>query len=77
MPEWDVSNSNSIKAWEDISASYANQVTGKVHAVVGNQLRPRNIWENVELPRLKGNSSVTEIITIDPKTLVETIIFRR
>ena len=77
MPESDINNPNSIKAWEDISASYANQATGKVYAVVGNELRPGNIWENVELPRLKSNSNITEIVTIDPKTLVETVIFRR
>jgi hypothetical protein len=77
MPEWDINNPNSIKAWEDVSATYANQVSGNVRAVVGSNLREGNIWENVELPRLMNNPNVSQITTIDPKTLVETIIFKR
>jgi hypothetical protein len=77
MPEWDINNPFSIKAWEDASAAYANQVSGKVRAVIGATLRPGNIWENVELPRLMNNPNVTKITTIDPKTLIEKIIFRR
>lgn len=44
MPEWDINNPVTIKAWEDASAAYANQVTGKVSAIVGSTLRPGNIW---------------------------------
>jgi hypothetical protein len=53
MPEWNFNNPESIKAWEDISAEYAKQVSGKIRAVVGKQLREGNIWENVELPKHK------------------------
>ncbi len=77
MPEWDINNPASIKTWEDVSAMYANQVSGEVRAVVGANLRPGNIWENVELPRLINNPNVTKITTIDPKTLAEKIIFQR
>jgi len=77
MPEWDINNPQSVKAWEAISSEYASQVSGKVRAVIGQELRPGNIWENVELPILKANKNVTEIITIDPKTLKETTIFKR
>ncbi len=31
MPEWDINNSSSIKAWEDVSAEYAKQV---VHMIL-------------------------------------------
>ena len=44
---------------------------------IGSELRPGNIWENIELPRLKANPNVTKITTIDPKTGVEKIIFER
>lgn len=77
MPDWDPTNPSSIKAWEDISAEYASGVSGEVRAVVGKNLRPGNVWENIELPRLMKNKSVTKISTIDPETLVETIIFKR
>ena len=65
------------KWWEDVSAQYAKQVSGEVRAVVGKTLRVDNIWENIELKRLKENLNVTKITTIDPETLVETVIFTR
>jgi hypothetical protein len=77
MPEWDVNNPDSVKAWEDVSASYADQVSGEVKAAVGKNLRPDNIWKNVELDRLKANKNVTKITTIDPETLEEIVIFTR
>ncbi|HEM4129671.1 TPA: hypothetical protein U1W61_001387 [Streptococcus suis] len=44
---------------------------------MGSELREGNIWENIELPRLKNNPKVTKITTIDPKTGLETVIFER
>jgi len=77
MPAWDINSPTSIAAWEKVSAEFAAGVSGKVSAVIGENLRPGNIWENVELKALKANKKVTEIITIDPKTLKETTIFKR
>ena len=77
MPKWDFDVPESIKAWEDTSATYAKQVSGDVRAIVGKKLRPENIWENVELPRLMQNPNVSKITTIDPDTMAETVIFER
>ncbi len=77
MPKWDFSNPSSIDVWDIASAAYAEQVSGEVRAVIGTELRPGNIWENVELPRLMDNPNVTKITIIDPKTGVETVIFER
>lgn len=77
MPKWDFDVPESIKAWEDTSAAYAKQVSGDVRAIVGKKLRPENIWENVELPRLMQNPNVSKITTIDPDTMAETVIFER
>ncbi len=77
MPKWDFDVPESIKAWEDTSAAYAKQVSGDVRAIVGPKLRPENIWENIELPRLMQNPNVSKITTIDPDTLAETVIFER
>lgn len=77
MPEWNFDNPQSIKAREDVSASYAKQVSGEIRAVVGQSLREGNIWENVELPRLIKNNNVTKITTIDPVTQSEKIIYER
>ena len=77
MPEWDFSNPSSMDAWDLASGAYAEQVSGEIRAVVGSELRTGNIWENIELPRLKANPNVTKITTIDPKTGIEKIIFER
>ena len=77
MPEWDFNTPSSVTAWEEASNVYAEQVSGEIRAVVGSELRPGNIWENIELPRLKANPNVTKTTTIDPKTGVEKIIFER
>lgn len=77
MPEWDFNDPSSMDAWDIASAAYAEQVSGEVRAVVGTELRPDNIWENVELPRLMENPNVTKITSIDPKTGIETVIFER
>ena len=77
MPEWDFNTPSSVTAWEEASNVYAEQVSGEIRAVVCSELRPGNIWENIELPRLKANPNVTKVTTIDPKTGVEKIIFER
>ncbi|WP_209307154.1 T7SS effector LXG polymorphic toxin [Streptococcus acidominimus] len=77
MPEWDFNIPSSMTAWEEASNVYAEQVSGEIRAVVGNELRPGNIWENIELPRLQSNTKVTQITIIDPKTGIGTIIFKR
>ena len=77
MPEWDFSKPSSMEAWNLASGAYAEQVSGEIRAVVGSNLRPGNIWENIELPKLKANPKVTKIIIIDPKTREEKIIFER
>lgn len=77
MPEWDFNKPSSMKAWDLASGAYAEQVSGEIRAVIGSELRSGNIWENVELPRLKNNPEVKKITTIDPKTGIEKIIFER
>jgi len=73
MPKWE----DSPKVWEAVSREYAKQVSGEVKAVIGKKLRDGNVWENYELPALKENPNVNKIITIDPKTGREKIIFKR
>jgi hypothetical protein len=77
MPDFNKNDPTSVQAWKDISSEFAEGVSGDVSAVVGKDLLPGNIWENVELPALKQNPNVTRITVIDPETGVETIIFNR
>ncbi len=77
MPEWNANIPSVVKLWEDVSALFANQVSGEVRAVLGKNLRPGNIWETVELPRLKKNPNVNKIYTIDPETNIELLLWKR
>jgi|GEM_PF-1567040 len=77
MPPWDANDPAVVKAWNDISADYAKSVQGHVRAVIGESLRPGNVWETSELGNLMSNPNVTKITTIDPKTMVEKVIFVR
>ena len=77
MPQWDLNNPISIKTWENASSAYATQASGEVRAIIGSNLRQNSLWETIELPTLLKNKNVTKITTIDPKTLKETVIFRR
>ena len=77
IPKWDPINPDVVQAWKDISADYAKGSSGTVRGVIGQSLRPGNVWEASELPALRANPNVTQITTIDPVTKVETIIFKR
>jgi hypothetical protein len=77
IPDWDANRPETVAQWDELSRQYAQGASGKVRAVLGNNLRPGSTWERVELPTLKANPNVTQIITIDPATGNETVIFTR
>lgn len=77
MPVWDAANPASIKAWNDVSRVYAGGASGEVRAVLGNNLRPGNTWQTVELPALQANPNVTRIITVNPTIKAETVFWSR
>jgi hypothetical protein len=77
LPEYDGTDQTTIDAWEKASARFAAGASGTVRAVLGENLRDGNIWESHELPALMQNERVTRIITIDPATLKETMLFDR
>ncbi len=76
-PKWSWDDPAADRWWSDVSDMYAENVHGEVRAVIGSNLRPGNIWETVELPRLMDNRNVTRIVVIDPDTGHETVIFTR
>jgi hypothetical protein len=77
LPVWDASNPATVDAWYEASRAFADGAGGTVHVVLGDSLRPGNIWETVELPALKANDKVTKIFKINPDTGAETILFSR
>ncbi|MFT3799078.1 hypothetical protein [Microbacterium sp.] len=68
LPVWNEADSESVRFWTDASAAFAENANGTVHAVVGSDLRPGNIWQTVEVPRLLDNQNVTSVIEINVDT---------
>ena len=77
MPEWDADNPDVVRTWGDASAAYAQEASGEVRAVVGEDLRPGNVWETRELDSLKNNPEVTRIVRVDPKTGETEVLWER
>lgn len=77
LPRWNELDPESVRFWEEASAAYADNASGTVTAIVGSKLRPGNIWQTVEIPRLISNPNVTKIIQIDPDTGLSSVIFER
>ncbi len=77
LPVWNRHDPVSVQFWEDASAAYAENARGDVTAIVGSSLRPGNVWQTVEIPRLMENPDVTRIVQIDPDTGQSTTIFER
>jgi RHS repeat-associated protein len=77
MPPWDASNPAAVREWEEMSRSYAQQACGLTRGVIGQDLRPGNVWEGREKGALMANRSVTQIDQIDPQTGATKTIFKR
>jgi hypothetical protein len=77
MPDYNPLDSTSVEAWEKASELYAEQASGKVNAIIGENMRPDSIWKTYELPALKRNPNVTEITETNSITGEVKILFKR
>lgn len=77
LPVWNRHDPESVRFWEEASAAFAENASGEVTATIGRDLRPGNIWQSVEIPRLVENTGVIRIVQIDPDTGLLNIIFER
>jgi hypothetical protein len=77
MPAWDDKNPAVVKEWGEMSRAYAQGTCGRVRGVVGQDLRPNNIWESYEKGALTKNPAVNQIDIVDPKYGNSTTIFKR
>jgi hypothetical protein len=77
LPRWNEEDPESVRFWTDASSAYAANAGGTVTAIIGRNLRPGNIWQGTEIPRLMENPNVRQIIQIDPDTGEATVIFER
>lgn len=58
MPSWDDRNPVVVNEWGEISSAYAQGTCGLVRGVIGQDLRPNNIWESYQKGALMKNTSV-------------------
>jgi RHS repeat-associated protein len=77
MPTWDSNNPTVVNEWGQMSKAYAEQASGNVRGVIGQDLRPGNVWEGYEKDALISNPNVTSIEKIDPESQSVSEIFRR
>ncbi|CAN5397799.1 hypothetical protein BH10ACT10_BH10ACT10_28810 [soil metagenome] len=75
LPELDADNPAVVKVWKDASSAYAEGASGEVRAVIGDSMRPGNVWETAELPSLMDNPAVTRITTVDPGTGATKVVY--
>lgn len=75
-PVWTPGDIYAQNWWSTVSQTYAESASGELTAVVGSNLRPGNVWENVRLPRLMDNPNVTKITVINSDTGVATVVFK-
>lgn len=77
LPVWNRHDPVSVQFWEDASTAYAGNARGEVTAIIGSNLRPGNVWQYIEIPRLIENLNISRIVQIDPDTGEAVTIFER
>lgn len=77
LPVWNRHDPVSVQFWDNASTAYAENAQGEVTAIIGSNLRPGNVWQNIEIPRLIENPDITRIVQIDPDTGKSVTIFER
>jgi hypothetical protein len=75
LPAWDPSNPASVAAWRQASQEFAAGARGNVRVLQGNAVRVHSVWAEVEYPALKANPNVKSIISINPATGQEVLLW--
>ena len=77
LPEFDASNPTSVQAWANASREFASGASGSVRVILGEEVSPQSFWSAVELPALKENPRIIQVIAVNPKTGAESLLFSR
>lgn len=67
---WNGTDPENVKAWQDLSEAYANQTSGNVRAILGDNVRSGSVWCQNEIPRLFNNDAVTSIQGVSKQQLL-------
>jgi len=76
MPPWDPVDPLSVAVWRNASLEFAAGAKGKVRVLQGDGLRVDSIWKD-EFKALQNNPLVESVISVNPDTGVELLIWSR
>ncbi|TDV56465.1 hypothetical protein [Actinophytocola oryzae] len=68
LKEQQIPEPTTDQGWREYSKYFAQGAKCEAFAVVGEDLRPGNIWEEVEYPTLKANPLVAYVWRVDTRT---------
>jgi hypothetical protein len=62
---------------ENASREFAQGASGSVRVLQGETLRTSSIWGRIEFPALKANPDVISIISVNPSTGAEMLLWSK
>ena len=77
LPPFDRTKPESVAAWRKASKEFAEGASGKVRVLQEDAVGVKSVWGEVEYRALIENPKVTSITAIDPRTGVETLLWKR
>ncbi len=76
LPAWNASDPSVVAAWQKASVDFANGAKGHVRVLQGDTLRVDAIF-GAEFRALQANPSVKSVISINPETGAEMLLWSR
>jgi len=77
LPPFDRTKPETVAAWENASKQFAEGARGQVRVLQEDAVGVRSVWGRVEYDALIQNPNVTSITAIDPRTGLETLLWKR
>ncbi len=77
MPVFSDRTPEAIAAWELASRIFAEQASGDVFVVMGDEIREGNVFQTLEFPTLQANQNVRRVIRMDNQGREVEVLFDR
>jgi hypothetical protein len=77
LPPFDRAKPETVAAWRKASEEFAKGARGDVRVLQEDRVGVTSVWREVEFKALKHNPNITSITAIDPRTGLETLLWKR